>query len=787
MSAIKRKITSFWDGFAKVVLNNRIAITLLLIIATIGLVSQWKNIQFSFTEANLLPNKHEINNKYNDFLDKFGEEGVVIVMAVNDSTIYQPKKFNSWVNLNKKLQSFNEVDFVFSFSGVQELKKVEDPKSFKLFPVLEDKVFTEADIQSYKNKLFNELPFYEGLVYSSSKETIQSALYIKQEIVNTRARRDFILKDLNPLLEAFEQENGVDLKISGMPYIRTMNSKNIFDEMKLFLGVALAVTSLLFFFFFRSIRATVISIITVVIGVVWAFGFIGLFHYEITVLTAIIPPLVIVIGIPNCIFLINKYQQEIKKEPNQTRALQQMISKVGYATLMTNVTTAAGFATFIFTANTLLMQFGTIASVCIFGLFILTILTIPLLYSIMPLPKERHLKHLEQRWVDGLINNMVKAVTHKRKYIYGVSLAILVLSIIGIYKVKVSGSLLEEMSKESNFFYDIKFFENEFEGIMPLEILVDTKKANGVYKPSTLKKIEQLSTEIEKFPELSKTKSVVNIVKFAKQAFYNGNPKFYKLPTRQERNFMLPYVKSLEKNKSLLSSYVDSTAQYARITTFMKDVGTEKMEEIEGTLYPIIDKIFPKDRYDVSFTGRALIFQKGTNYLVKNLRQSLALAVLLIVCIMLYMFRSWRMILISLIPNLLPLFITGGIMGFIGLPIKPSTILVFSIAFGISVDDTIHFLAKYRQELQATHGDTINATFAALRETGLSMFYTSTVLFFGFAVFLISNFGGTKALGGLISVTLLFAMLSNLVLLPALILGANHLRTKKLNKKATLE
>lgn len=784
MSAIKRKINSFWDGFAKVVLNNRIAITLLLIIATIGLVSQWKNIQFSFTEANLLPNKHEINNKYNDFLDKFGEEGVVIVMAVNDSTIYQPKKFNSWVNLNKKLQSFKEVDFVFSFSGVQALKKVEDPKSFKLSPVLEDKVFTEEDIKNYQNTLFNELPFYEGLVYSSSKKTIQSALYIKQDVVNTRARRDFILKDLNPLLEAFEQENGVDLKISGMPYIRTMNSKNIFDEMKLFLGVALAVTSLLFFFFFRSTRATVISIITVVIGVVWAFGFIGLFHYEITVLTAIIPPLVIVIGIPNCIFLINKYQQEIKKEGNKTKALQQMISKVGYATLMTNVTTAAGFATFIFTANTLLMQFGTIASVCIFGLFILTILTIPLLYSIMPIPKERHLKHLEKRWVDGLINWMVNTVTHHRKYIYVASLAILTLSIIGIYKIKVSGSLLEEMSKESTFFYDIKFFENEFEGIMPLEILVDTKKPKGVYKLSTLKKIEQLNKEIEKFPELSKTKSVVNIVKFAKQAFYNENPDYYKLPTRQERNFMLPYVKSLEKNKSLLSSYVDSTAQYARITTFMKDVGTEKMEEIESTLYPIIDKIFPKDRYDVSFTGRALIFQKGTNYLVKNLRQSLFLAVILIVCIMLYMFRSWRMILISLIPNLLPLFITGGIMGFIDLPIKPSTILVFSIAFGISVDDTIHFLAKYRQELHASHGDTINATFAALRETGLSMFYTSTVLFFGFAVFLISSFGGTKALGGLISATLLFAMLSNLVLLPALLLGANKLKAKK-NKSIT--
>lgn len=779
MGALKRKINKFWDKFAQLILNNRIVVAVILIVITLGLTSQWKNIQFSFTETNLLPNKHEINLEYNNFLEKFGEEGVVIVMAANDSTVFQTKKFNNWIKLNRKLEKFNEVDFVFSFSDIKQLKKVEDPKSFKLVPIVENSEFSETDIQSYKQKLFNELPFYEGLIYDSTKRTIQSALYIKQEFINTRERRDFILKELNPLVEKFEKDNNIDLKISGMPYIRTMNSKSIFDEMKLFLGAALGITSLLFFFFFRSLRATLISMVTVVFGVMWAFGFIGLFHYQITVLTAIIPPLVIVIGIPNCIFLINKYQQQVRNKSNQTNALKQMVSKVGYATLMTNVTTAAGFATFILTGNTLLVQFGVIASISIFGLFILCILLIPLLYSVMPLPKQRHLDHLDKDWVGGLIKWMVKVVSHKRKYVYLTTLFILLLSIVGMTKIKVSGSLLEEMSKDSNFFYDIKFFEEQFDGILPLEILVDTKKPKGVYKLSTLKKLDKLSSEIEKFPELSKTKSIVNVVKFAKQAFYNGNQEYYKLPTSQERNFMMPYVNSLGGNKSLLTSYVDSTGQFARITTFMKDVGTDEMEKIENTLDPVINKIFPKDRYDVSFTGRALIFQKGTNYLVKNLVQSLILAVFLIVLIMGYMFNSIKMILISLIPNLLPLLITGGLMGYFDLPIKPSTILVFSIAFGISVDDTIHFLAKYRQELLAKKGNVVKATYTALKETGLSMFYTSTVLFFGFGVFLISSFGGTKALGGLVSATLLFAMLSNLVLLPSLLLGLHNLQKKK--------
>ncbi len=779
MKKVKKKIQSFWRSFALLILNNKIAVTAILVALTIGLISQWKNIGFSFTETNLLPDKHPINLQYNKFFEKFGEEGVVVVMGVNDSTIYEPKKFNNWIRLNQQLRKFEEVDFVISFSEMQDLIKTDNPKSFQLKPIVDTDQFSEEQIDYYRNRLLQELPFYEGLAYSSSKKTIQSALYIRKDVVNTRARRDFIIKKLNPILEAFEKENNIDMKISGMPYIRTMNSNNIFDEMKLFLGAALFVTSFIFLLFFRSFRATVISMITVIVGVLWAFGFIGLFHFQITVLTAIIPPLVIVIGIPNCIFLINKYQQQIKKGLPKMDALVEMVSKVGYATLMTNVTTAAGFATFCLTGNTLLIQFGLVSAVCILALFILCILVIPLLYTLMPVPKERHLKHLDKRWMDGLINGMVNLVSNKRKSVYITALVILIVSIIGMKQIKVSGSLLEEMSKSEQFYSDIKFYENEFDGIMPLEIFIDTKKEKGAYKLSTLKRIEKLSTEIEKFPELSPTKSVVNIVKYTKQAFYNGNTKYYSLPTSQEKNFMLPYLKSVQNNKNLLSSYVDSTGQYVRVSTFMKDVGTEKMEELENTLYPKIDEIFPKDRFEVFFTGRALLFQKGTEYLVKNLMQSLLIAIGLIILIMFYMFRSVKMILISLIPNLLPLLITGGLMGYFGVPIKPSTILVFSIAFGISVDDTIHFLAKYRQELLATGNNVVQSTLIALKETGVSMFYTSTVLFFGFAVFMISSFGGTKALGGLISATLLFAMLSNLVLLPALLLGLNKLKKNK--------
>jgi len=454
---------------------------------------------------------------------------------------------------------------------------------------------------------------------------------------------------------------------------------------------------------------------------------------------------------------------------------------------MTNITTASGFATFIFTNSQLLNEFGIIASINIMAIFILSLLIIPIIYSFMHKPKEKHLEHLERKWIDAIVNWMEDTVRHHRIGIYISTVCIIVVSIIGVYMIRVSGSLIEDMPKGKQFYKDILFFEDEFGGIMPLEILIDTKKPKGVMNLSTLRRMNRLDEEIDEIPELSKSISILNMVKYSKQAFYNGNPKYYQLPTEQEKNFILAYTKNSDSNADLLKNFVDSTGRYARITTFMRDIGTDKMETIEQQMKNKIEQVFPSDRFEVSLTGKALVFLKGTNYLVKNLVISLSLAVLLISLFMAWMFRSYKMIIISLLPNMLPLLITAGLMGYLGVPIKPSTILVFSIAFGISVDDTIHFLAKYRQELIAHKWNVRKSVYGALRETGVSMFYTSVVLFFGFLIFTVSSFGGTKALGGLVSVTLLFAMVSNLLLLPSLLLSLeSSIANKKTFKKPAI-
>ncbi|WP_324067089.1 MAG: MMPL family transporter [Flavobacterium sp.] len=767
--------TSFWDYIASRILRNKIGLLVLVALFTLFMASQWKYIKFTNTEANLLPASEKANIEYNSFLEKFGEEGNLIVIGIQDSLIFSPKIYASWEKLMLQLKQNKEVDVIISLNDLKRLQKNDSLSTFELTSLLDpSKTPDAAYLKERQKELLTQMPFYEGLLYNKSG-IIRSAIYLDKKIVNTPERKNLVLQKIIPAIETFENETKVDLHVSGMPYIRSLNSEYIISEISLFIGAALGITSLIFFFFFRSFRTTLISMCIVVVGVMWSFGFLGLLRYEITVLTALVPTLMIVIGIPNCIFLTNKYHQECRIHGNQAKALVRVITKVGTPTLITNLTTSFGFATFIVTNNELLKEFGVVTSINIIALFFLCLFVIPVAYSYMSIPKERHLDHLERSYAVSFLNWIQKTIKSKRIIVYIVAFSLLATGIFGIFKMKISGSLIEDMPKKAAFYDDIVFFEKEFDGVMPIEIMIDTKKKKGVMKLTTLKRMDELQETIDSIPELSKPISIVNLVKYSKQAYYNNNPDYYELPSSQEQAFILSFAKNSVKNSkdNIMKSYVDETGQYTRITTFIKDDGINNLDVIESKLQEKIDELFPKERYEVSITGKAVVFQKGTKYLLDNLLQSLLLSVFITALLIAFMFRSIKMIIVALVPNLLPLLMTAGIMGYFNIPLKPSTILVFGIAFGLSVDDTIRFLAEYRQSLTRNNWKIKKSVFATINESGLSMFYTSVVLFSGFSVFMLSSFGGTIALGGLVSITLLFGMLSNLVLLPSLVLTLN--------------
>jgi len=629
------------------------------------------------------------------------------------------------------------------------------------------------------------LKFYRNTLYNNSGTSLMM-VFVNSARFNSEARGDMV-ELIDARVKAFEVESKLTVHRSGLPFIRTVVTQRTKSEMAMFVVLMVVVVSGLILLFFKSWRVMLISLLVVSVGVIWAVGMIGLFGYKLTSVMAIIPPLIIVIGIPNCIFLINKYHFEYAQHRNKVKALSRVIYRVGMASFTTNATTAVGFATFALTYSDVLKQFGIIASINIMAVFVLSILLVPILFSFQDEPKDRHLAHLDRLWVDRVMSKVIHIVQHQRAMVYAVTALVVVVGLIGVTRLKNESRVVDDLPADDLVMKDLHFFEEEFKGVMPLEIMVDTRKKGGALKDATLKRISQLQDSMETYPEFSRSLSIADAVKFVRQSFYGGDPERYGLIKSNEKSFILPYLEGAKDKGGMARAFLDEDQRTTRITMQVADVGTARMDVIVAKLRAQVDSIFDPTKYRVVLTGASVLFLEGSKYMVKNLIISLILAVVLISGLMALLFNSFRMVLVSLVPNLIPMITTAGLMGYLDIPIKPSTILVFSIAFGIAVDDAIHYLTKYRQELKMNGGQVRGSVIQAIREAGVSMMYTSIVLFCGFSLFVFSDFGGTQALGLLVSFTLLVAMLTNLLILPSLLLSFEKTMTTKAFQEPLLD
>jgi len=768
---------------SNIILKGKFFILILFLAVVALFYSFAKDVKLSYEMASILPSDHEISKQYQDFKSEFGESMNTMVIAVQDREFFSQYHLKPWKIFGEEIKSIDGVNRVLNITELPIITT--DSTKSKFFSSnwyhpemtqmqIDSAVKVLDDQHIYKNMLYNE-EAYSGIMLVD----------IDPKVLSTPKRKDLIDKIVEKGEQYSSDLNINPVKYSGLPYIRTVDSIKIKDELSLFILYTLLITSLILLLFFRSFRATFISIIVVIVGVVFSFGIMTVLDYNITLLTGLVPPVIIVIGIPNCIYLINKYHTAFKKNKNKDKSLRLMISKIGNITLLTNLTTASGFAAFTLTKSESLQEFGLVAAVSIIFIFITSLLLIPIWFSFFPEPKLRHTKHLDKKWVKYIVSILSDWVKNKRRIIYIFSFILTFFGCIGLYMVKTTGNITDDLSRNSDVYQDFQFFEKNFGGVMPLEIIIDTKVKNGIMNRSFMSKLDKLQNELSNYKEFSKPVSYIEFVKYSHQV-YTGNPKAYRVPNDRTLKKIGELIDTSNLN-NLDLMLTDEINSKARISLRMNDLSTPEMDTILTELKPKIDNIFHPNEFDVFITGTSRVFLEGTKFLVGNLSYSLLLVILLISIFMAWMFRSFRMVFVSLIPNLIPLLLTAAIMGYFSIPIKPSTILVFSIAFGISVDDTIHFLAKYRQELIQSRWNIKQSVFNALEETGVSMIYTSVVLFFGFFVFIASDFGGTQVLGLLVSITLLFAMLSNLLLLPGLLLTLERIITTKSFKEPLID
>ena len=849
-----------WNKISHIILRYRIWVIALLVLITGFLATNLGYNKVSYDLSRLLPLGDSTSIVFREFKETFGVNDNVYLVSTEDSSLFTLNKFQKYYDFTRSLQNETAVDSIFSVADFGFLKLDKETKTFRLEKAFKSRPESQIEIDSAL-LILRDQPFYEGILYLPDSDISLLAVSFNPDSLATVRRNQFILS-VTQKIEEFEKENDIKFNYSGMPFIRAKLSSQVRDEILLFIGLAFILTALLLYFFLRAPRAVFVSLLIVSVAVVWLFGSLGLLNrlagygyfssleFNMNILTSLVPPLVIVIGIPNCIFLINKYFDEYRDHKNQALALKRVIQKIGGATFMTNVTTASGFATFIFASSDILKEFGIVASISIMGVFILSILLLPIIYSYLSPPREKHYKHLDYKWTNALIAWFVNISKNYRGTVYVVMIFIAGTAGFGLSQLDNNALVVDDMPEDHPVMVDLKYYESKFNGVVPFEIILragvgekitlksnnvisitdieklpfvkyvnidssgectivtkkngnfsdeiqgfcdekgyviselESEKVKGnVLKLKTLKKVEKLYQLLSTYDEFSRPMSMLDVLKYSKQALWGGERKEFTLPTQVELGFIKQYAsKSKDASSEMLGAFISKDGSQLRIGFKMKDVGTNRTKELMKELAPKIENIFSEKKFSYSFTGIGVIVAKGVETLISNLIMSLLLTVLIISVLMGLMFRNIRMVLISLLPNILPLFITAAIMGYCGINLKPSTILVFSIAFGISIDDTIHFLVKYRQELASNQGAIKTSVINALKETGLSMFYTSVVLFFGFGIFIASDFGGTIALGVLVALTLLVAMLSNLILLPCLLLTLDKLITIKAEK-----
>lgn len=771
-----------WDRLGTFVLKSRLVFIILIGAFTVAASFLATKAELAYDMQKIVPKEDPDFVIYNQFKSTFGEDGNKVAIGFKSADLFKLDFYRDYKALCEKLYSTPGVIEVISPARVYKLS-LDTSDKFVLNQLNEKTPDTQEELDSIRD-VFMNMRFYRGLLYNDTSKVSLAVVGLNDSVLNTGGRNSLI-ENIHSMCEEFGKKHGVEMRYSGLPFIRTEYATNVRREIVLFTVVAFFVTGLLILAFFRSISTLLISLVFITIGVITMLAVTVAFGYKLTILTGILPPVLVVVGVQNTIYLINKYHEEFRRHGNKARALQRIVSRIGVATFLINFTTAIGFGTFYFTKTAILEQFGIVAFITINIIFFVNIIGIPVLFSFLPTPSDRQTQHLENKNISNFLSWVKFNAFNRKRTIYFWTIAITVVGSIYIIKLRPLSYMVDDIPHSARVYQDLEFFQRNFRGVMPFEVVVTTNEPGYASEPEAIIKVNSFQKAMKRFTELSKPMSIAEVVSFANQTVNEDDPAQYRVPSVLDLANLQSYFPDRKPGgkRTVIDGMIDSTKTKLRISYQMRDIGSVAMDTLVTDVKQIAENIFPKDKYQVNITGTSAIFLKGNSYLYQSLMSSTLWALLIISLCMGLLFPSIKMIIISVIPNLLPLFITGGLMGFFGVPLKPSTILVFSIAFGITVDATIHFMTTFRRHLLHGNMSMREALSDTIMEVGLSMIYTVVALFAGFMIFIFSGFEGTQSLGWLTAVTLMTGLAANLFLLPALLLTFE----KSLNPKEEMK
>jgi uncharacterized protein len=619
----------------------------------------------------------------------------------------------------------------------------------------------EYDLKRDSVRLFRSKELVNVFI---SKDAGSVCIFLRHEDYISKAKSDELLASVQKTVSNYKFDK---VRIAG----RTIGQKYYIDimiyELLFFIGLSAILIVFFLYIAFRSGWGIILPQVVIVASVLWLLGLMGLFNEPINIILTTIPTIMFVVAMSDVIHLVSRYLDALRTGLGKFEAINVSLREVGFATFLTSITTAIGFFTLYFVRVEPIQKFGVVMGIGVLIAFVLTFLMLPFLFYLAPSPKYIYSKKENHFWYARLRKWFITVMRSKKRVllIYGlVSLVFLY----GASLIRTNNYLMDDLRESEPLKQDFNYLDAHYGGVRPFELVAELKDTSmSFWDPEVLEELNSVESYLEKTYGVTIKSSLIQTVKVVNRATKSGNPEFFDLPDSKSRLRTVRRMVRMAGSGAVYRSVVDSLETVTRINGTIPDIGNEKVTAKNKKLFEYLSGQ-QNLLLDYKITGTAHLLDKNMRYLSKSLVQGLTFSVLIVALIMGLIYRSVSMMIISIIPNLFPLLAIAGIMGFAGVELKISTAIIFTIAFGIAVDDTIHLLGKFKFELMK--GRTVMyAMKRAYLTTGKAMILTTLILCSGFMLLVFSSFMGSFNMGVLLCITLLLALVADLTLLPVLI------------------
>ncbi|TGE28490.1 efflux RND transporter permease subunit [Hymenobacter metallicola] len=539
-------------------------------------------------------------------------------------------------------------------------------------------------------------------------------------------------------------------------------------ELVVFMSLSVMLVTVLLWFTFRTWWGVVLPLVVVMGAIIWGLGLMSACGVSIDLMTALLPIMLFVVGMSDTIHIITRYSTELGYGASKKDSLLIALKESGFGSGLSALTTSIGFFTLMTSTIRPIYNFGLFTGIAVLLTFVLSFTLLPAMLVLLRKPQLRVPRREGHSW-DGVLGRMFRTVLARRQLVVGLSALILIGSVASASRIRINSSLLDDLSKNDPVKLDFAFFEKNFAGVRPFELALQPAAGRSIYDLQVLRETEEIEKYLQKTYGLNFVASPVTIIKSVRKALNGGLLEEYRLPESEAELAQLVRRVKLFRKKPEFRALVLPDASEGRLTGRMPDIGSIRADALNADLRQFLRQHTDPKILTTRLTGSANLIDKNNENLTLNMITGMSIDIVMVTLIVLLLFRSLRMTLVVLIPNLVPILIVAGVMGLAGVSMKVSTSIIFTIAFGIAVDDTIHFISKLKLTLLQEP-----SLFKAVRKTylmaGKAVIVTSLILVGGFSTLIFSSFDGTFYVGLLIGLTLLFGVVAELTLLPILIL-----------------